>query len=154
MYRKSKSFGIQKYHCMCKHFNKYTTTVTLFNIAGGVIEACPPSDSITTVTVDMLIEPNGKYSIQCCGDQIHAESPFSCWGMSVPQSSVEPDVMNTACSKVAEACKTRGILGYLSVDFVTFIDPKTVSYKGLKLLIILLKYFRFIAKKIVYINFY
>lgn len=45
----------------------------------------------------------------------------------MPQSSVEPDVLNAACKKVAEACKSRGIIGYLSVDFVTFIDSKTVS---------------------------
>ena len=92
-----------------------------------MIEACPPSDSITTLTVDMLIEPNGKTSMISCGDQIHAESQFSCWGVSVPQSSVEPEVLNKACSRIAESCKSRGIMGYFCVDFVTFIDPKSVS---------------------------
>lgn len=75
----------------------------------------------------MLIEPTGRANVLCMGDQIHAETPFSCWGVSMPQSSVEPDVLNAACKKVAEACKSRGIIGYLSVDFVTFIDSKTVS---------------------------
>ena len=101
--------------------------VMYVSISGGVIEACPPSDSITTLTVDMLIEPNGKTSLISCGDQIHAESQFSCWGVSIPQSSVEPDLLNKACFSIAESCKSRGIMGYFCVDFVTFIDPKSVS---------------------------
>lgn len=93
---------------------------------GGVIEACPPSDSVTALTVNLLIEPDGNTSIISCGDQIHANSPYTCWGLSVPQSSVEPAQLTTACFKVADSCKQRGVMGYLAVDFVTFIDPVTV----------------------------
>ena len=91
------------------------------------MEACPPSDSVTALTVNMLIEPDGLIKMVCMGDQIHAETPFTCWGLSVPQSSVEPEHLNDAATKVAEACKARGIIGYFTVDFVTFIHPKHVS---------------------------
>lgn len=37
---------------------------------GGIIEACPPSDSITTVSLDVLIEPNGKTKIIAAADQV------------------------------------------------------------------------------------
>lgn len=91
------------------------------------MEACPPSDSTTAITADMLIEPNGTVSIVSLGDQIHAESLLSCWGLSVPQASVEPEQLNASCYKIAEACKARGVVGYFTIDFVTFIHPKSVS---------------------------
>lgn len=59
--------------------------------------------------------------------QIHAASRFRCWGYSIPQTSVDPSVLCTATEAVANACKLRGIVGYFSIDFVTFIDPKSVS---------------------------
>ena len=36
-------------------------------------------------------------------------------------------MLNKACRRIGEACKSRGIVGYFAVDFVTFIHPKTVS---------------------------
>lgn len=53
---------------------------------------------------------------------------YSCWGLSTPQCSVDPDELNVASKKIAEACKARGIVGYFAIDFVTYIHPKTVSY--------------------------
>ncbi|XP_076101914.1 IQ domain-containing protein H-like isoform X2 [Mytilus galloprovincialis] len=112
-----------------KLYPTWDSFLDAFLSQGGVIEACPPSDTTTTISVDMLIEPTGKFNIVCLGDQIHADTPFSCWGVSIPQSSIEPDDLNVACKRVAEACKSRGILGHFCVDFITFIDPKTETQK-------------------------
>uniref|UniRef100_F6YCE4 IQCH-like ATP-grasp domain-containing protein n=1 Tax=Ciona intestinalis TaxID=7719 RepID=F6YCE4_CIOIN len=94
---------------------------------GGIIEAYPPTESVTCLTIDMLIDPTGKMHMTSCGDQIHAENTFRCWGTSVPQASVEPAVLNDVSMRIAEACRARGVIGYFSIDYVTFIDP--VTYK-------------------------
>ena len=95
-----------------------------------MIEACPPSDSVTSLTVCALIEPGDGVELVACGDQIHAESEWSCWGLSVPQSSVDPTLLNDAISKITKSCRARGIMGYITVDFVTFIDPISVIFSN------------------------
>jgi IQ domain-containing protein H len=104
----------------------WSTYLNAFLSLGGIFEAHPPSDSVTALTVSMLIQPDMNIKILCSGDHVHAESYYSCAGYSMPQSSVEPSFLNDTCFKVAEACTQRNIYGYVDVDFVTFIDLKTV----------------------------
>lgn len=106
-----------------KVYPNWNTFLDLFLAQGGVIEACPPSESTTALTVDLLIEPTGQITLQCNGDQVHAESDLQCWGLSVPQASVDPPILNAMCKHIGTACKARGILGYVSIDFITFIEP-------------------------------
>lgn len=93
-----------------------------FLAQGGVLEAHPPSDSITSLTVSMLIEPDGMVKIITSGDHLHAESQYSCWGYTFPQTSAEHSIINQACLKIAKSCKQRNIMGFVNVDFLTYID--------------------------------
>ena len=73
-----------------------------------------------------MIEPDSTVKIISSGDHVHAESLYSCWGLSFPQSSVDTKQLNEACMQIAEACKQRNIIGYFDIDFITYIDPRTV----------------------------
>uniref|UniRef100_A0AAZ3Q0P9 IQCH-like ATP-grasp domain-containing protein n=1 Tax=Oncorhynchus tshawytscha TaxID=74940 RepID=A0AAZ3Q0P9_ONCTS len=105
----------------------WTCFLDTFLRHGGVVEGYPPSDSVTCLTVDLLLQPDGEVTVLSCGDQLHGPSELETAGSSVPQTSVCPDALHTLCLRVGQACLQRHIIGHVSMDLATFLDPRTLE---------------------------
>ncbi|KAM4554457.1 IQ motif-containing protein H [Fundulus diaphanus] len=110
-------------------FLSWSSFLKTFLRQGGVVEAYPPSESITHLTVDMLLEPGGEVTMLSCGDQLHGSCHLDAVGSTVPQTSVHPDTLHSLCMRVAQACQQHFIVGYVSVGLATFVDRSTMEQK-------------------------
>lgn len=93
------------------------------------MEAYPPSDCVTCLTVDLLLEPGGEVTMLSCGDQLHGSCQLKTIGTTFPQTSIQPGTLHSICMRVGQACLQRHVIGYVSVDLVTFMDHKTMQQK-------------------------
>ncbi|TRZ03520.1 hypothetical protein DNTS_030875 [Danionella cerebrum] len=94
---------------------------------GGVIEAFPPSDHVKYVSVDILLEPDGDVGLLSCADQLRGSSGVEARVCSVPQSSICPDMLLSICTRVAQACQQRYIMGHISLGLLSFMDPNSLE---------------------------
>lgn len=119
---------MQYFSCKAQipHYLFLEITSYVYLLSGGSIEAHPPSDSITSLTADILLKPDNSYTLLSTWDHIHS-LPFYIWGGSVPQCSVDHNELNTIIDKISNAALERGLIGHVSIDFVTFISPTDVS---------------------------
>ncbi|XP_074533228.1 IQ motif-containing protein H [Halichoeres trimaculatus] len=96
---------------------------------GGVVEGCPPSESVTCLTVDLLLEPGGEVTMLSCGDQLHGSCQLESLGSTVPQTSVPPDTLISICMRVGQACLKQRILGHISLNLASFVNSNTMEQK-------------------------
>ncbi|XP_036068252.1 IQ motif-containing protein H [Oryzias melastigma] len=110
-------------------YPSWTCFLKTFLRQGGTVEAHPPSESITFLTVDLLLEPGGGVSVLSCGDQLYGSCQLEAVGSAVPQTSVQPETLHSFCIRVGRACQHYFSAGYVSVGLATFTDLNTTEQK-------------------------
>lgn len=107
------------------HYPTWAGFLQTFLRQGGVVEAYPPSDAISCVTVDLLLEPGGQVTMLSSGDQLRSSCGLNVLGSSVPQRSLNPETLQSICARVGQACKQQDIVGHVSMDVACFIHCTT-----------------------------
>jgi hypothetical protein len=103
-------------------FPTWADFLDTFTRVGGVIEAVPASGSpLESPAVNLLIEPTGEVSIHSTHDHIFT-ADYHYVGASFPQQTANRRALNGAALAVGKVCAEKGIIGFVSVDFVSFRD--------------------------------
>ena len=103
---------------------KFQLTYFTYFLSLGKVEAHPPNEEFTTLTVDLFIAPNGTVDFLSSGDQIFS-SPFKVWGVSMPQTSIQPQVLLKITSQLTDTFLQHEIIGHVHFDLVTFFEGDT-----------------------------
>jgi hypothetical protein len=94
----------------------------LFFRLGGIVEACP-SNVLSSPSANLFIEPDGTVSVTSSHDQIFHQ-PYVFGGATFP-SSAPADLLHRVTKALGRVCFTKGIIGYVGVDFVLSYDKRS-----------------------------
>lgn len=88
---------------------------------GGVVEGAPER-VLSSPSANVLVEPDGTVSLLSTQEQVFG-SRFNYMGAVIPQISVPAQAMLDAATSIGEACYSKGIIGFVGIDFVSLLDP-------------------------------
>ena len=101
-------------------FPTWEAFLDTFTRVGGVIEAVPPA-AVDSPSVNLLIDPTGEVSVHSTHDHMFT-ADYHYVGATFPQQTANRRALNGASLAVGKVCAEKGIIGYVSVDFVSFRD--------------------------------
>ena len=96
----------------------------------GAIECCPTkelSGIMGRPCVPILIEPNGKIKILPTFEKINVDN-FKNIICTSPQKCIENNEMTQLGEKIGNFLFTKGIIGYVTIDCITFHNGKKILY--------------------------
>ena len=111
------------YHDWNEYFKNYLSNK-------GIIEACPTKylDGIMGhPCFPMLIEPNGKIKLLPSYEKINTDY-FKNIICTSPQDNIEEEELNKIAKKLGTFFYLQNIIGYITLEFITFHDGKKILY--------------------------
>lgn len=101
----------------------------------GIIESCPTFDLngiMGSPAIPIFIEPTGRVQILPTFDKLNTNY-FRNYGCTSPQQSLLDIDVNSIGEKLGEFLYKQDIIGYVTIEFITFHDGKRILYWGIDL---------------------
>ena len=111
-------------------YHNWNEYFQMFLKNSGIIEACPTSDLdgiMGRPCIPLLIEPNGKIKILPTFEKINVEHFKNVINTS-PQSNIDNDILNKLANKLGVFLYHQDIIGYVTIECITFHDGTKVLY--------------------------
>ena len=99
----------------------------------GVIECCPTKNLdgiMNNPCLPIFIEPNGKIKILPSYEKINVDF-FKNIATTSPQNSLNNAELNKLGEQIGNFLYSQEIIGYITLEFITFHDGKKIRYWGL-----------------------
>lgn len=109
--------------CVCQCSGNPLTkrgSLLLLSLSGGIIEAAA-EDVIGSPSVNLFISPGGGVQVTSAHEQLFTK-PYHQLGVSFPQQSVPYPALVGAAEAIGRVLVKQGVMGYVGIDFVTFMD--------------------------------
>ena len=114
-------------------YSNWSEFLQKFLTEKGVIECCPTKylDGImNNPCLPILIEPNGKIKYLPSYEKINVDF-FKNIATTSPQNSINNAELNKIGEQIGNFLYSQEIIGYVTLEFITFHDGKKVRYWGL-----------------------
>ena len=114
-------------------YSNWNEFLQKFLFEKGIIECCPTKylDGImNNPCLPILIEPNGKIKILPSFEKINVDF-FKNIATTSPQNSINNAELNKIGEQIGNFLYSQEIIGYITLEFITFHDGKKVGYWGL-----------------------
>ena len=117
------------YNSIYPTWNEYLSEYTKQK---GIIESCPTYELggvMGSPSLPILIEPNGKVKVLPTYDKTNIDF-FKNVACTSPQKSLVDVDMNSIGEKIGSFLYSQNIMGYVTIEFITFHDGQKILYWG------------------------
>ena len=116
--------------CYPNFYHNWNEYLEMFLRNKGIIEACPTKglEGVMGIPcIPLLIEPNGKIKILPSFEKINVNY-FKNVICTSPQNNIDNNELNKIAQKLGTFLYHQEIIGYVTIEFITFHDGKNILY--------------------------
>ncbi|KAL9649007.1 hypothetical protein ABK040_008386 [Willaertia magna] len=127
LYFELKDFLHLRAHIVSSYvYPNWSSFIKAFKQAGGGSIEAIAENVVGSPTVNLFIEPNGDIKILSVQEQL-IYPQYCCIGAAFPHYSVPFEALREASVAIARVCYTKKIIGYISIDYIAFVENENLK---------------------------